>query len=73
MCFIVSVVTVTIVIAIPVFVALRWNITGADFYDTRGFKKQKKKKLIMHKRKLQLVRSTEVQILHKRAMVKRVI
>ena len=44
MCFIVSVVTVTIVIAIPVFVALRWNITGADFYDTRGFKKQKKKK-----------------------------
>ena len=65
-------VTVTIVIAIPVFVALRWNITGADFYDTGGFR-SKKKKLIMHKRKLHLVRATELQILHKRAMVKRVI
>ena len=69
-------VTVTIVIAIPVFVALRWNITGADFYDTGGFrskKKKKKKNLIIHKRKLHLVRATELQILHKRAMVKRVI
>lgn len=73
MCFRGSVVTVTIVNAVPVFVALRWNITGADFYDPGGFKKQKKKSLKMHKRKLHLVKSTEVQILHKKAMVERVI
>ena len=36
-------------------------------------KKKKQKKLIIHKRKLHLVRATELQILHKRAMVKRVI